>query len=332
MVNRLRTLIYAALLLVLPAVVHAACSGADLRETLSAADRQWIAARVAETPYPAGNHWIATKDGRTLHLIGTLHLNDPRMAEKVDQLTPVIAGSDAVLFEVTQDDMRAFQSGAGADMSAFLITSGPTLLELMEPDDWEALAARARAAGVPSWMAAKMRPWFLATFLGLPPCIRNQKQEARNGMDKRLDDLAADHGIPRVSLEDTGETLALFNKGPMEEQVRQLSASIAMLGGNDDQMTTTLALYFGESHAEIMAFGELVYRQQTTLPEAEKERIWKDFTGTFLAQRNKNWMPAILTHPGQRLTVAVGAGHLAGEFGLLRLLEREGYVLKRGAW
>lgn len=319
-----------ALLLVSP--VWAACTGKDLRNDLSPTERDWMTARLAEIPYPVGNHWIARKGGRTLHLIGTFHFNDPRMEQIVARLDPIIASADAVLFEVTQNDMKAFQKDLAQDMSLMLITEGPTLIDLMEPDAWDALSKRAAAAGVPSWMAAKMRPWFLGTLLGMPPCLRALKQEAKEGVDLRLAQVADLHAIPQASLEQVGDVMALFNKDPLEVQVQQLEASLMLMGGSDDMMATLLAGYFEERHAELMVYAELVFRRDTSFASEEKDRIWEDFITTFLDQRNRNWMPALLTHPGDTLVVAVGAGHLAGEVGLLNLLAQEGYTLEQAAF
>jgi uncharacterized protein YbaP (TraB family) len=49
---------------------------------------------------------------------------------------------------------------------------------------------------------------------------------------------------------------------------------------------------------------------------------------TFLEERNKNWVPKIATFIAQKKTfIAVGAGHLGGPNGLIRLLEQKGYTL-----
>jgi uncharacterized protein YbaP (TraB family) len=48
-----------------------------------------------------------------------------------------------------------------------------------------------------------------------------------------------------------------------------------------------------------------------------------------LIDRNRNWIPVIeaaaLKH--DRIVVAIGAAHLPGEVGVLRLLEREGWMI-----
>jgi uncharacterized protein len=47
-----------------------------------------------------------------------------------------------------------------------------------------------------------------------------------------------------------------------------------------------------------------------------------------LEDRNKNWIPKIISKAKKEPTFfAVGAGHLGGQMGVIRLLRKEGYVL-----
>ncbi|MFM7467755.1 MAG: TraB/GumN family protein, partial [Crocinitomicaceae bacterium] len=53
------------------------------------------------------------------------------------------------------------------------------------------------------------------------------------------------------------------------------------------------------------------------------------FTENFLNQRNKNWISEIeklLTR--EKIFIAVGAGHLPGEFGVIELLRNKGYSVE----
>ncbi|MBE1284291.1 MAG: TraB/GumN family protein [Rhodobacteraceae bacterium] len=321
--------VFAVLLNLLPAAVWANCAGLDLRQTLPAQELAVMQDAVAQIPYAEGNRFTASKEGRRIDLVGTMHLSDPRFDPVLERLRPVVAKADAILFEITQQDMAAFEDGLKRDQSPLLITDSRTLIELMEPDAWERLATQASAAGIPPWLASKMRPWFLSVTLALPPCLREQKAAAGNGLDRRLSALASDLGVPQVSLETMEEILAIFEKDPLEEQVRLLEASLSAMAMNEDSLATASNLYFEERAALAMKLGEYTFRIETRLPKAEKDRVWRDFETDMLDTRNRAWMDTILTHPGKNIVVAVGAAHLSGDAGLLRLLEQEGYVIQR---
>ena len=99
--------------LLLPATVQASCEGRDLKADLTPAARAELEQALEGVPYPDGNHWIATKGDTVLHLIGTLHLNDPRMDAIVERLTPTLGQADAFYFEVTRGRDGRLGTGTG---------------------------------------------------------------------------------------------------------------------------------------------------------------------------------------------------------------------------
>ena len=57
--------------------------------------------------------------------------------------------------------------------------------------------------------------------------------------------------------------------------------------------------------------------------------VIKDEQSVFLDNRNNNWVPQIETLiKNNRTFIAVGAAHLGGPNGVIRLLEARGYTLK----
>ena len=74
------------------------------------------------------------------------------------------------------------------------------------------------------------------------------------------------------------------------------------------------------------------YKNENTV-ELEKlietDPAFKNQKATLLDNRNKNWVNQLqLLMPNTSLFVAVGAGHLLGEEGLIQLLRKKGYQLK----
>ncbi|MEM1006900.1 MAG: TraB/GumN family protein [Pseudomonadota bacterium] len=315
-------------LLLLPMTAQAACEGRDLRLQMSSQDRAALARALEHVPYPEGNHWIARKDDTVLHLIGTLHTNDPRMDAVVQRLIPVLRDVDTFYFEVTQDQMDAFEQSLGQDLSPVMITSGPTLIDLMTADEWARLSATLAEHGIPGWMAAKMRPWFLSMMLGIPPCLM-QDPNAKHGMDARLTELAAAYDIPQHSLERVEDLMAIFDTHPIEDQVKSLLRLSGALHTSEDQLATMVNAYMEGKHAEIIQLARQHGFEASGLTRAEFEAEWDSFEQQLLVQRNENWMRHILAIKDQTAVIAVGAGHLSDTHGLLRRLEMAGYTLSR---
>ena len=72
----------------------AACRGLDYREHLPPAAEARLEQEMAATPFARGNHWVATKGGRSIHVIGTMHGGDFRMGKVMRTLRPALAEAD----------------------------------------------------------------------------------------------------------------------------------------------------------------------------------------------------------------------------------------------
>ncbi len=315
-------------LLLLPLTAHAACEGHDLRPLMSEEDQAALQQSLASVPYPEGNHWIATKGDTTLHLIGTLHTNDARMGPVVERLTPIVAQADAIYFEVTEAKMEAFEQGLANDLSPVMITEGPTLIDLMSAEDWAALSTSLAERGIPSWMAAKMRPWFLSMMLGIPPCLM-QNPDANHGMDARLTDVAEAHGIPQHSLERIEDLMAMFDTLSLEQQVDSLVRLSGAMQADANHLATMANAYLEEKHAQILQLARIQGFEASGLSQEDYDAEWAQFEQQLLVDRNNSWMDHILSIQDQTAVIAVGAGHLSQTYGLLSLLEKEGYTLTR---
>ena len=92
------------------APLYASCQDRDLMGTLTDAEQARFDDQLAATPYAQGNHWRATRGDKTLHLLGTLHLGDPRMDAPAERLTPLIKGADLLLLEMAAPEKQALET------------------------------------------------------------------------------------------------------------------------------------------------------------------------------------------------------------------------------
>ncbi len=320
--------IVVVLLLLLPASLWANCGGIDLRDTLSDEQKAEIAERIDGAPYPSGNHWRATKDGRTIHLIGTMHIDDPRMDALADRLAPVIRSADLVMVEATEADSKQLERDMATNPELAFLT-GKTLIDLMPAEDWAALSAAAQARGIPSFMAAKFQPWYLSLILSMSPCELKAVSQGREGLDARVMDIAEAAGVPMQSLEDPKSVFALFNQDPIEEQIRLLTVSILPDEASENASYTLKQQYFDEELLYALELSRVVARPMIDLPAGEFDALFDEFIDLLLRHRNEAWMTPIEAAEGELIVVAAGALHLAGPHGLLNLLEQRGYTLQR---
>lgn len=323
----LRTLVL-ALALMLPQMALATCNGTDLRTRLTTDQTDALATLMRDMPYPDGNHWVAHKGALTIHLIGTLHLADPRLPAIAAGLAPVVASADMMLVEATEVEESQLLQALATRPELISLTSGPTLIDLMPPETWAKLAQAASEREIPSFMAAKFQPWYLSLVLGMPPCVFSSVKNDAHGLDKTLLQIAEDNGVPATALEPFDTLFTLMAEAPLDEQIKMLGLGLMSVQQSEDMTATLVEQYFEEDHGAIMPLNRVMASSWIDLPKAEFDVLFDETLDTLLIRRNAMWLPKITSAQGV-VVVAVGAGHLGGEGGLLQLLDAAGFALRR---
>ncbi|SFD88965.1 TraB/GumN family protein [Roseivivax sediminis] len=323
---RLAALVAICLGLAQPALAD--CDGTDLRGTFTAAEREDLDRALDGRPYAEGNHWIARRGEEVVHLVGTVHLSDPRLDGPLDTLRPVIESSRLLLLEATPDGLAELQERLRTD-PGLIVLQDASLPELMPEAAWQRLADAASARGIPPVMAAKFQPWYLTLMVSVPPCATGQLADA-NGLDTRLQTIAEDAGTPMAALEEVEAVFSIFRDAPLEDQVEMLRAALIDPGTGDDIFATLLAAYFEEKPAQSWEVTRILARRDA--PDGSHlDTMFRDMEAALLLQRNRDWLPVILDATGpEPIVVAAGAAHLQGTGGLADLLEGEGFTLTRG--
>lgn len=319
--------ILAALLIVGGIEAAAQCSGRDMRPRLTPAAEAQLEAEVAETPYAYGNHWIATKGGQRIHVIGTMHTGDTRLRPVMRRLRPVIRSADAVLLEVTSHESREHMDRIMRDGSVFLLSAPPFLPDMLSPPVWNHLAARMEADGFTADQVARMQPWFAGFFLDQSGCSGGLGSD--DGLDDRIERYARRERIPIGSLEPSGAGLQALAAQPLRDQARILEYDLTSEMNFDDQVVTMSEAYFDERLAEGMLIQDWTMYADLDVSRTEVKRLLDGFQDRLINDRNRAWMPVIERTRGAVLVVAVGGAHLPGREGLLNMLAQRGFAMER---
>jgi len=320
-----------ALACVLPGAAGAqttTCHGRDLIADLSAPDRSAMDAAVAAVPYPGGNHWRATRGTQNIDVIGTFHLYDPRMDAPMARLAPLIAGADRVYLEATDVEIAELKQ-AVATRPELLVLQGKTLPERLPEADWQKLSAALQARGVPAFMGAKFQPWYVAMLLGMPPCAMSAMQDGATGMDHLISETAKADGVPLSALEPYDTAIQAIGHLSEIDQTAMIRDALLTEHQSEDLLATMTAAYFRQDHRAIWEFArQLAFKA----PGADRVKVDADLArmeDLLVTRRNQAWVALLDKAKGDHLIVAVGAGHLAGQKGLLQLLQQAGFTLER---
>lgn len=307
----------------------AACTGENLFATLPAAERRALDAATAAQPFAQGNLWRASKGGQVVHLVGTYHLPDPRHAATLARLQPILDGAQTLLVEAGPDQERALKADLARDPGLLFLQDGPSLMDRMPPEDWQVLSAAMTRRNIPAVMAAKMRPWYLAVSLALPPCNLGAAG-AGSGLDHSLTKAATERGIAIAALEPHTTVFRIFEQISEADQIAMIRTTLLMEDRVDDYAVTMADSYFAEDSRRLW---ELLRHESASMPGYTAEKADAEYDrleAAMMTGRNRAWIPVIEQAARKGPTLAAfGALHLSGQGGVLQLLADRGWQIER---
>lgn len=205
--------------------------------------------------------------------------------------------------------------------SSLFVASDSTLDKLFSPDDYRFVMEKLGECfglkkDLTSTEIASIKPFALIALMTSPLTIDFYASTGEVNMDSKLEERAADKGIPMMCLEThefqqkllTDEYMTTMNL-PLTTQAMVLLEYCKNL---DDNVESFL-LHYGAYISQRLEW---------------YERFNYDNDESVIA-RNKDWIPKLLPAMKEKsCLVAVGMAHLAGDEGLLQLLRKKGYTVE----
>jgi len=260
--------------------------------------------------------WQISGNGlqRPSYLFGTIHMICSGDAVLSDSMKKVIAGSDVVYFEVDMDNLFEML-GVVRKMK---MRNDTTLADLLGKDDYEKVKNyfQNKASLLPFSILETYKPLLAASMLmeGGTEC------ESPEAMEEVIMKEAKLHGKNVKGLETMAYQMSIFDTIPYKMQALQL---VKYIDDADKGVTDN------KEYDKLMQ----AYKDQDL---AKMEELTKttdmgiaNFTDILLYNRNRNWVEKLKTIlPDQSVVIAVGAGHLPGDKGVINLLRKAGYTVK----
>jgi uncharacterized protein YbaP (TraB family) len=244
------------------------------------------------------------------YLFGTMHLIEKDYFYFPESLEKLVKKSDLLVMELGElpNQMEAMQ---------YLTLKEGSFFDYFTPQQTDTILI---------WAKSKLNmdeKAFRATFTTMKPFVVVQTATQLQFIGKtesyelKLTELAKKSKVEIKGLETVAEQMGLFDKLTKEQQ-----AEMVMAGIRDE-----------EKSAQVTRTMQGMYRRQQldslySMVNLEGGVISSE-QNDFLDQRNRNWIPQIKNHvgSGKRAFFAVGAAHLGGEFGVINLLRKEGFVV-----
>ena len=248
------------------------------------------------------------------YLFGTIHMITKEDYFLPEGLEEAFNKSDKVMFEIDLDEMSDMGSLMGM-LTNLMMSDGMTLKKLLTPEEYKEVAAYFEDMGLPMAMLGKVKPMFLSMLAEVNMDPSAMESEEIISYEMELYDKANQDKKDVGGLETMAYQLSLFDSIPYKEQALMLLDAVRGNNAESDMFDQTVALYKTQD----------IEGMVNMVSESEKDSD-SNFEDVLLNNRNQNWIPIMSKKIASGSTFfAVGAGHLGGPQGVIRLLRKEGY-------
>jgi uncharacterized protein len=303
------------------------CSGNDLvtelRRSAPQAFRQLLLEE-AKVPYGEGLLYRLDKEGApSIHVFGTIHVDDPRFKTFPDEMKAALEAADIVATEITEAELKNPVSLLKS--AAMAANPKADTLDRLGDKERKAILAALEARGLPSGAAARMDAGFLLLSLALPPCAVVTDPQAfmkQEIVDAKVARLGVSFGAENIGLETVTSQIAVVKGMSEASKFALLTATAAADAKSTDLFVTMKNLYHQRRIARLWVLSTMFLP-----PDPAVQGAYAEFKDRLIDRRNDGMAEGILKLAAdKKVFAAVGALHLIGERGVIRLLEKKGYT------
>lgn len=285
------------------------------------------AAAQAQTDYAAIEAspalWSISDEDSTVYLFGTVHILPPALQWRTDAIEAAFQDADIVYFEADALSQEAQATMAALIPQLGLNAPGVTLSSMISDEARSHVGVIAERIGAPSdaFMAQldPLQPWLA----GLQMAVLQMQvagYQPGSGAEVALTADAQEAGKTLRYFETVEEQLIFLADSSIEVQLADFETGVRQMVQEPEMLSELIQAW---------AAGDMAHVDQ--LINEEMRETSPELYDRVIVQRNRNWIPGILAALGgsQDVFVAVGAGHMPGEQGVLALLEAEGVEVTR---
>ncbi|MFK5970961.1 MAG: TraB/GumN family protein [Candidatus Marithrix sp.] len=267
------------------------------------------------TEVQKGLLWQVTKSGvKSSYVFGTIHSEDIRVNKLPKKIRSYFEKANSVALEMLLDMPTMLKVSA-----AMLITDEKQSLDkLIDKELFTQVAEALRKYQIPPIIAKKLKPWAVIATLSTPP------PKSGDFLDLYLYKEAMKLEIDVHGLEKVEEQLAVFEDLSLKEQIMLLTETITNIDEMPEMFAKLHELYLQRDLTKLQKFSV-----EYMIKNSENQDLADDFYERIVNDRNVTMVDRMLKllQEGNAF-VAIGALHLPGEKGILKLLEYKGYKVK----
>ena len=255
--------------------------------------------------------WEISGNGLTesSYLYGTIHMTC--QATLNENVQKALDDTTLLVLELDMDDPSLMMNMMGG----LYMKDNKTIKDLVSEDEYQIISKFINEQlGMPLESMATMKPFFItaAFYPKLLGCPVESYEEALMKVAHAQDEEV-------LGLETVEEQLNVFDEIPYKDQAIDLLRSAKDNLAYDKESFQKLMQYYNNEDIEGMI----------TMMEEDKNLSTTKHKDKMLDNRNKNWISKIGDHAKTQPTFfGVGAAHLAGDNGVIKLLRKAGFTVK----
>jgi uncharacterized protein YbaP (TraB family) len=255
------------------------------------------------------------------YLFGTIHMIPEEHYALSEATQTAFAASGTIAFEIDTEEMTNPMAMMGL-MNKMYMANDTSLADLMSAEDYAFVEEQFNEKGLPMFLLKRVKPMFLTVLAGedMSSFDPMANDEAIKSYELELTQMAKTQEKPIVGLETAEFQMSLFDSIPYRDQADMLLETLRSEADSTGMgaLDRMIELYVSQD----------IVGMQSMMKEEEAGGIG-DYEELLLLKRNRNWIPVMSNLMAEGTTFfAVGAGHLAGEEGVIALLRAAGYTLK----
>jgi len=256
--------------------------------------------------------WKIEGDGipKGSYLFGTMHLIEKQYFIFPDKLEKLFKKSDQLVMELPglPNQLEA--------MKLVKLEDSVTFFDFFSPEQTDTILAWAKSEMKMSEEKFRKTMGGMKPFMVVQMAAQLQFIGKTESYEMTFEKLARENSIDIKGLETIEEQMSLFDNLTKDQQAQMVMEGIR----NSErtlQLTKTMQQVYTRQHVDSLYL--IIAEEGGTISEEQ---------GEFIDKRNEKWIPKIEAMISEKKTfIAVGAGHLGGPKGVIRLLEKRGYAL-----
>jgi len=271
----------------------------------------YVFINVQEVAAQTGLLWQIDKAGlKPSYLFGTIHSEDTRVTQLPTIVEKCLKNASSVSLEILMD-IPTLQKSA----NTMFFGKEQSLDKLVDQTTYQQVVKALRTYQISEATVKQLKPWAVMATLNMPPPVTGEY------LDLTLYQQATQLKIPPYGLEKVEEQLQVFEQMSLANQLILMKDSLKYLDELPKIFEQLHDLYLQRDLTALLKFS-----QKYVLTHSDDPSLVKSFYKQLVDDRNVKMTNRMLPRLQEgNAFIAVGALHLPGESGILKLLQNLGY-------